>query len=146
VNLLWLLVFLMLSGGDMSQILQPTKPKPEPEPGPTPKPPPSPAAPKPPPITKKPSTVPVAWPQAVPKDLPAWPGGWEPDVPVPAAEVTRAYQLLPSLWKSGKPGAKTVEKTGEKWITYLAFVPSKGKRGVAAFRPKEGAAPGGGTA
>ena len=39
------------------------------------------------------------------------------------------------------PGATTVEQTGGRWITYQGFVPSKGKRGVAAWRVKPG--PGG---
>jgi hypothetical protein len=48
----------------------------------------------------------------------------------------RAAQLLPELWKTGKPGKTKVEKTGDHWVTYLAFVPSKGKKGVAAYRTK----------
>jgi len=85
-----------------------------------------------------PKVTPVSWPQVVPKDLPPFPSGWEPDVPVPGAEVTRATQLLPVLWKGGKPGAKVVENTAGKWVTYLAFVPSKGRKGVAAYRVKPG--------
>jgi hypothetical protein len=67
-------------------------------------------------------------------------------VPVPAAEVTRAKQLLPELWKSGKPGVKKTEQTAGKWVTYLTFVPKKGMKGVAAFRVKPGAQGGGTTA
>jgi hypothetical protein len=88
---------------------------------------------------KKTAIVPVAWPAAVPKDLPPFPGGWEPDTPVKSDVAARAKALIPTLWKSGKPGAKSVEKTGDHWVTYLAFVPSKGKRGVAAYRPRPGA-------
>lgn len=113
-------------------------------PEPYPVPPPGPAHPKPAPAPAphaQPAhapTVPVSWPQAPAKDLPVWPAGWEPDTPVPAAVVARAKQLLPELWKSGKAGAKKTEQTAGKWVTYLAFVPSKGKKGVAAFRPKPG--------
>jgi len=85
---------------------------------------------------KKTPVVPVSWPVAAPKDLPAFPSGWEPDVPPPAAVTARAWQLLQSLWKSGKPGATTVEQTGGRWITYQAAVPSAGKRGVVAWRIK----------
>jgi hypothetical protein len=44
--------------------------------------------------------------------------------------------LLPTLWKSGKAGATAVEQTAGRWITYQAAVPSKGKRGVVAWRIK----------
>lgn|SRR5208337_1554256 len=91
----------------------------------------------------KPKVKTVAWPQAVPKDLPAFPSGWEADLPVPAAEVSRAWALMPMLWKSGKPGAHTTEHTAGKWVTYLAFVPSPGKRGVSAWRVKAGQGGGG---
>jgi hypothetical protein len=33
-----------------------------------------------------------------------------------------------------KPGQTTVEQTGNVWVTYVAFTPSPGKRGVAAYR------------
>lgn len=85
---------------------------------------------------KKPTVVPVSWPVAAPKDLPAFPAGWEPDVPPPAAVTARAWALLPTLWKSGKAGATTVEQTAGRWITYQAAVPSAGKRGVVAWRIK----------
>jgi len=162
-GLLTILILLVLKAMGKGET-HPTGEKPEPEPQPQPKAPPQvevkigpaviepkatpakpaakpavhPAAAK---VGPAPKAIPVSWPQAIPKDLPAWPKGWEPDVPVPAAEVTRATQLLPQLWKSGKAGARVVEKTGDKWVTYLAFVPSKGKRGVAAYRIKPGAAP-----
>jgi hypothetical protein len=119
-------------------------PGPAPAPSPAPKPYPVPSHPAAHPpahaaLPAKAPVVPVSWPQAVPKELPAWPAGWEPDTPVPAAEVARAKVLLPTLWKSGKPGQRKTEQTAGKWVTYLAFVPSKGKRGVAAFRVKPGA-------
>lgn len=88
------------------------------------------------PLPSSAPVVPASWPQAAPTDLPPWPAGWEADVPVPAAEVARAQQLLPELWKSGKAGAHKTEQTAGKWVTYLAFVPSKGRKGVAAFRMK----------
>ena len=113
-------------------------PTPTPGPKPYPVPGPGPAH----PATALPAhapVVPVAWPQAVPKELPPWPSGWEPDTPVPAAEVTRAKQLLPELWKGGKAGKYKTEQTAGKWVTYLAFVPKKGMKGVAAFRVKPGA-------
>lgn len=85
---------------------------------------------------KKTTVQPVSWPVAAPKGLPAFPSGWEPDVPPPAAVTARAWALLPSLWKGGKAGATTVEQTAGRWITYQGFVPSAGKRGVTAWRIK----------
>lgn len=136
MNLLWLLVLLELMNDTVRPAPAPTPmPSPAPTPPPTPRPSPAivPVAPA------KGPTVPAAWPQVVPQDLPPWPSGWEPDVPVPAPEVARAYQLLPTLWKSGKAGVTKQEKTGDKWITYVSFVPSQGKKGVAAYRVKPGA-------
>jgi len=150
MSLLPVLVFLLLSGAFGGDHHHPEPPAPKPPPPPPPEPGPSPApAPKPAPkpvAPRKGQVLPASFPVAVPKDLPPWPSGWEPDVPVPPSEVKRAYELLPTLWKSGKPGGKAIEQTGGKWVTYLAFVPSKGKRGVAAYRMKEGASPGGGQA
>jgi hypothetical protein len=163
-GILAFLLLLMLKPSGAREI-HPTGEKPEPEPEPQPKPRPQPeyeikigpatiepkVSPAHPAATKvhpaaakvgpapKSAAVPVAWPQAKPTGLPAWPSGWEPDTPVPKAETARATQLLPQLWKSGKPGTKVVEKTGDKWVTYLAFVPKKGRRGVAAYRVKPGA-------
>lgn len=88
------------------------------------------------PAPKKPTVIPVSWPTAAPKGLPAFPSGWEADVPPPAAVTARAWALLPTLWKSGKAGATSVEQTAGRWITYQAAVPSKGKRGVVAWRIK----------
>ncbi len=112
-------------------------PTPSPTPSPTPKPKPAPShAPA---IIPASTTAPAPWPAAVPAELPAFPTGWEPDTPVPAAEVSRAKALIPELWKSGKPGAHKTEKTGGKWVTYLAFRPKAGMKGVAAYRLKPGA-------
>lgn len=82
------------------------------------------------------ATQPAPWPQVLPKGLPAFPGGWEPDLPPPKAVVTRAWQLLPSLWKSGKPGATKTEQTAGRWITYKATLHPGKKRGVDAWRVK----------
>ena len=85
---------------------------------------------------KKTTVLPVSWPVAAPKGLPSFPTGWEPDSPPPAAVTARAWALLPTLWKSGKAGATTVEQTAGRWITYQAAVPSAGKKGVVAWRIK----------
>lgn len=79
------------------------------------------------------------WPAAVPKDLPPFPQGWEPDVPPPPAVVTRAWQLLPVLWKGGKPGKLTVETIKGRWITFRAETHAGGKKGVTAYRVKAAA-------
>jgi hypothetical protein len=147
-----LLLLMRAFGGEQPEAPHKPEPKPEPEPGPAPSPhEPAPGpAPSPGPSvhvgpavdihpTAAPAAAPPAWPQVVPKDLPAFPSGWEPDVPVKSDVAKRAAALIPTLWKSGKPGAKTTEKTGDHWVTYLAFVPKKGKKGVAAYRPKAGA-------
>lgn len=141
-----LLLLLMGFSGD-SFHAAPASPSPPPPP-----PPPKPPSPSPhggtytPPAAAKAKakTVPVSWPQATPKDLPPFPGGWEPDNPPAAAVTARAWQLLPTLWKKGK-GALTVEKVADHWVTFQAFVPSAGKKGVAAFRVKPGAMPAGGS-
>lgn len=145
-GLLTALVLLLMLGGD-STPAQPTAPKPKP-PGPTPGPtkpqPTTPTTPVTPQVVptvtptapNKPAAIPVSWPVAAPKGLPAFPSGWEADVPPPAAVSARAWALLPSLWKSGKAGATAVEQTAGRWITYQAAVPSKGKKGVVAWRVK----------
>ena len=145
-GLLTALVLLLMLGGD-STPAQPTAPKPKP-PGPTPGPtkpqPTTPTTPVTPQVVptvkpatpKQPTAIPVSWPVAAPKGLPAFPSGWEADVPPPAAVSARAWALLPSLWKSGKAGATAVEQTAGRWITYQAAVPSKGKKGVVAWRVK----------
>lgn len=78
---------------------------------------------------------PSPWPQAKPTGLPPFPSGWEPDVPPPPAVVTRAWQLLPKLWKSGQPGATTVETVKGRWITFQAQRHGN-KKGVTAYRVK----------
>ncbi len=82
------------------------------------------------------AAVPTPWPQAKPTGLPPFPSGWEPDQPPPAAVVTRAWQLLPKLWKSGKPGGTAVETIKGRWITFQAQWHGKGKKGVTAYRTK----------
>ena len=144
-----LVLLLMLGSGDSS----PAQPTPAPSKPTPPKPtPPKPTATGPVPVkqtpvtpqvvptakpaAQKPTVIPVSWPTAAPKGLPAFPSGWEADVPPPAAVTARAWALLPTLWKSGKAGATAVEQTAGRWITYQAAVPSKGKRGVVAWRIK----------
>lgn len=136
----------------------PTGEKPEPGPSPEPSPQPSPAPSPGPSVTphgggpapsRKPTpavhivpvsapaaAAPTPWPQAVPKGLPAFPSGWEPDVPVQADVAARAAQLIPELWKTGKPGRTKQEMIGDHWVTFLGFIPAKGKKGVAAYRTK----------
>lgn len=84
------------------------------------------------------------WPAAKPGDMPAYsahPEAWEPYIPPPAPVVKRATALIKTLWAKGKPGASVLEQTGSVWVTYVGFVPSKGKRGVAAYRLRAGAVP-----
>lgn len=83
--------------------------------------------------------APRPWPQVVPKGLPAWPAGWQPDNPPTPGVVTRAWQLLSPLWKRGA-GARQVEQTDGKWITYVATpdMGGPGKRGVMAYRIRDG--------
>jgi hypothetical protein len=109
--------------------LAPMPPWPTPKPAAAAKPKPAAAAaPKPIPVSTGPS----------PAGLPKFPAGWEPDTPPSSAVVARAYALLPTLWKSGKPGAIKQEQTAGQWKTYQAYSPSKGKRSVVAYRPKGG--------
>lgn len=77
---------------------------------------------------------PSPWPQAKPTGLPPFPSGWEPDEPPPPAVVTRAWQLLPKLWKSGQPGATVVETVKGRWITFQAQRHAGNKKGVTAYR------------
>jgi len=128
---------------------------PQPRPGRTPgrrptiKPVPPPKPPKPSPVpvpapaqAQKNASTPPPWPQAMPVGLPAWPAGWTPAQPPPAAVVTRAWQLLPSLWAKGV-GTKATEQTGGSWYTYVAtwMNAAKTTKGVTAFKPKEGIVP-----
>ena len=88
------------------------------------------------------AAAPAPWPQQKPTGLPPFPSGWEPDQPPPAAVVTRAWQLLPILWKSGKPGGTSVETIKGRWITFQAqwHDKAKKKKGVTAYRVKPGQA------
>jgi hypothetical protein len=79
----------------------------------------------------------VQWAQSVPKDLPKFPDGWEPANPPTKSQQARAWALLKPLWKKGK-GALVSEKTDGEWITYQAFVPKKGMKGVSVWRVKAG--------
>jgi hypothetical protein len=88
------------------------------------------------------ANTPPPWPQAIPAGLPSWPTGWTPANPPPSAVVTRAWQLLPTLWAHGA-GTKKTEQTAGQWITYVAAYmnPTKTMKGVVAFKPKPQAAP-----
>lgn len=88
------------------------------------------------------ASTPPAWPQARPSGLPPWPSGWTPATPPPAAVVSRAWALLPTLWARGV-GSQAVEQTGGQWITYVAswMNATKTMKGVVAFKPKPGAMP-----
>lgn len=111
---------------------------------PTPKPSTAPAA-----AAPKPKVVPVSytnpaavqvqpapWPQVVPAGLPAFPGPhWVPDNPPGAGVVSRANQLIPTLWAHG-PGTFKTEMTAGRWITYRA-TPMGKKKGVVAFKQKD---------
>ena len=81
--------------------------------------------------------IPAPWPQAMPAGLPAFPSGWVPDNPPPAAVVSRAWALLAELWKTGSPGAIKTEQTAGRWITYQATYHPGNKRGVTAFRLRD---------
>lgn len=82
---------------------------------------------------RKAAAAPAPWPQQIPKDLPPFPAGWEPDIPPPSAVTTRAWQLLPVLWKKGQ-GAIQVETIKGRWITFQAQMHPGNKRGVTAYR------------
>lgn|SRR5512139_1143516 len=78
------------------------------------------------------------WPASKPPDLPPFPAGWQPDTPPPPAVVTRAWQLLPILWKKGK-GSTALETIKGRWITFRAEDHGNGKKGVTAYRVKAAA-------
>lgn len=151
--LLFLLFLSQSSEASTAPAQQPPPPTPKPPAKPPASPAPAPATPLAPmPPWPKPTPV-IARPQAsakpkpvstspAPAGLPKFPAGWEPDTPPSAAVVARAYALLPTLWKSGKPGAIATEQTEGQWKTYQAYSPAKGKRSVVAYRLKAG---GGGT-
>jgi hypothetical protein len=84
---------------------------------------------------KEAAKAPAPWRATPPTDLPPWPGGWEPDLPPPPAVVTRAWQLLPELWRKGK-GTRKVETIKGRWIAFVAADHGGGKKGVTAFRVK----------
>lgn len=83
--------------------------------------------------------APKPWPVSTTPSMPKYPQGWEAYVPPTPAVVSRAKQLMGELWKSGKVGVTKVEQTDGVWVTYVTFAPAKGKRGVAAYRLKDGA-------
>jgi len=81
----------------------------------------------------KAARTPPPWPQVVPAELPAFPSGaWHPASPVTSAQTSRAWQLLPELWKYGE-GTWKVEKTADRWVVYKAAQTSPGKKGVIAY-------------
>lgn len=80
-----------------------------------------------------PAPAPI-FPVQPPQTLPPFPGpGWCYDEPPPAEVVSRAFQLLDTLWGQGQ-GAKSQEMTGGRWITYVAELVAGGKKGVTAYR------------
>lgn len=83
-------------------------------------------------VTKA-AKAPIPWPQAKPKGLPPFPSGWELDTPVRSEVSTRAWQLLPVLWKRGK-GATSVETLRGRWLTFQAQDHGGGKKGVTVYR------------
>lgn len=88
-------------------------------------------APSPGPLPPQPSP----WPSPAPADLPPWPSGWEFDNPPPPEVQRKAWELLPTLWKTGA-GTRRVELTGARWITYVAEWHPGGLKGVTAYRVK----------
>lgn len=141
------LLFLILAARGQERSPYPTAPTPAPGPQ---QPPPAAALP---PATAPPAAqaaakaaqakaaqIPEPWPQTMPAGLPAFPAGWVPDNPPPAAVVSRAWQLLSSLWASGRPGAIKTEQTAGRWITYQATYHPGNKRGVTAFRLRDAGA------
>lgn len=88
---------------------------------------------------KQAAAAPVPWPQAMPAGLPPFPSGrWVPAQPPPPAVVTRAWQLLSTLWAHGAGTHKT-EQTAGQWITYQAQ-PMGQKKGVVAWKLRGGGA------
>lgn len=81
----------------------------------------------------KAAATPPPWPQVVPAGLPPFPGaGWKTASPVTSAQVSRAWQLLPELWKYGE-GTWRTEKAGDQWTTFRAVSMPGGKKGVVAY-------------
>lgn len=88
----------------------------------------------------KAARTPPPWPQVVPAGLPPFPGaGWQPASPVTSAQTSRAWQLLPELWKYGE-GTWRTEKTADRWTTYKAVGLPGGKKGVVAYTMTSAAA------
>jgi len=81
-----------------------------------------------------PPHVPAVKPSAVPAGLPQFPDGWEPDLPLPSAVISRAAALRFALWGQGE-GATTTEQVDGRWITFQAQYHGQ-KKGVGAFRLK----------
>lgn len=81
------------------------------------------------------AAAPKPWPQAKPQGLPPFPGGWEADTPVRPEVTTRAWQLLPILWKRGR-GATAVETLKGRWLTFQAQDHGGGKKGITVYRVK----------
>jgi len=78
--------------------------------------------------------APTVKPSAVPAGLPQFPDGWEPDLPLPSAVISRAAALRFALWGQGE-GATTTEQVDGRWITFQAQYHGS-KKGVGAFRLK----------
>ncbi len=76
--------------------------------------------------------APMPWPQALPRGLPAFPGGWEPDEPIRPEIMRRAWQILPALWRRGR-GATAVEQVSGRWVTFVAR-PNGPRKGVGVYR------------
>jgi len=145
------LLFLILAARGQSQQAPQQPTAPVPTPGSPQQPPPTAALPPPsaPPAAQqaaqkaqaKAQQQPAPWPQVMPAGLPAFPSGWQADNPPPPAVVNRAWQLLASLWASGKPGAIKTEQTAGRWITYQAQLHAGNKKGVTAYRLRSEVAP-----
>jgi len=82
-----------------------------------------------------PVSLPAPWPQAIPRDLPPFPSGWQYDEPPPPEVQQRAGQLVSPLWNKGA-GSYQTEQTAGRWITYRAEKMRSGHRGIVAYRLK----------
>lgn len=97
-------------------------------------------APRPPPMLPPGGGLVSTWPTQTPAGLPAFPNGWEYDEPPPPAVKQRAAQLVSVLVKKGI-GARQVEQTAGRWITYRVEKMRSGKTGITAWRLKATTAP-----
>lgn len=97
-------------------------------------------APRPPPMLPPGGGLVTSWPGQPTSGLPAFPNGWEYDEPPPAAVKQRAAQLVSVLVKKGI-GARQVEQTAGRWITYRVEKMRSGKTGITAWRLKAATAP-----